>query len=242
MNSKISVVMKQIFTAIAILAMAMSFSSCDKKVTCDCNCSCCNSDGSENNTGRPGNNDSNNEGNEDNGDYETYNTTFTYGYAGYCGVWYEGQPENTSNWYIELADDNYDLENYEGDGYNVVLEIFTQGTDSSSLPAGKYTVEAFEKSPYSAGSLLYGYLAEDEEYGEYPAGTWLFKGDEGIAGATSGEVNISVSEGQYTITYDLYDDEYMVRCKGSFRGSLNFYDATVEASYTKAAASKRARR
>lgn len=234
--------MKQIFTAIAILAMAMSFSSCDKKITCECNCSCCNSDDSENNTGRPDNNDSSNEGNENNDEYETYNTTFTSGYAGYYGVWYEGQPSNTTNWYIELADNNYDLENYEGDGYNIVLEIFAQGTDSSSIPTGKYTVEAFEKSEYSAGSLLYGYIAEDETYGEYPAGTWLYKGDEGIAGATSGEVNISVSGSKYTITYNLTDDEYKVRFKGSFTGSLTFYDATEEASYAQVAATKRARR
>ena len=237
--------MKQIFTVLVIIAMAVTFGSCEKKIICECNCSCNNSNGgSENNTGRPGNNGGNsgNEDNDDNTGYETYNTTFTYGYAGYCGVWYDGQPSNTSNWYIELADNNYDLDNYEGDGYNIVLELFAQGTDSSKIPAGKYTIEAFEKNEYSAGSLQYGYIAQDETYGEYPAGTWLFKGDEGIAGATSGEVNISVSGGQYTITYDLYDDEYMVRCKGSFKGSLNFYDATVEASYTKAAASKRARR
>ena len=243
--------MKQIFTAIAIIAMMVSFNSCEKKIICECNCSCNNSNGgSDNNTDRPGNNDQNNGpdndqnngGNEDNSDYEIYNTTFTYGNAGYYGVYYDGQPDNTSNWYIALADDNYDIDNWEGDGYNIILEIFAQGTDSSSLPAGTYTIEAFEKNEYSAGSLLYGFIAEDEENGEFPAGTWLFKGDEGIAGATSGEVKISVSGGQYTITYNLYDNEYMVNFKGSYKGPLTIYDGTEEVSSTQAAASKRVRR
>ena len=243
--------MKQIFTAIAIIAMMVSFNSCEKKIICECNCSCNNSNGgSDNNTDRPGNNDQNNDpdndpnngGNEDNSDYEIYNTTFTYGNAGYYGVYYDGQPDNTSNWYIALADDNYDIDNWEGDGYNIILEIFAQGTDSSSLPAGTYTIEAFEKNEYSAGSLLYGFIAEDEENGEFPAGTWLFKGDEGIAGATSGEVKISVSGGQYTITYNLYDNEYMVNFKGSYKGPLTIYDGTEEVSSTQAAASKRVRR
>lgn len=234
--------MKQIFTVLVIIAMAISFGSCEKKITCECNCSCNNSNGgSDNNTGRPGNNGGNS-GNEDNGDYEIYNTTFTYGNAGYYGVYYDGQPENTANWYIALADDDYDINKWEGDGYNIILEIFAQGTDSRSLPTGTYTVEAFEKNGYYAGSLLYGYIAEDEENGEVPAGSWLFKGNEGIAGATSGEVKISVSGGQYTITYNLYDDEYMVNFKGSYKGSLTIYDGTKEVASALAAASKRVRR
>lgn len=235
--------MKQIFTAVALFAMAISFASCDKENMCNCNCQCGNSgQNSDQGGSRPGgsNDDNNGGGSTDNGgnnggstggdvsEYDTYNNTFTYGYAGYCGQWYEDQPANTTNWYIELADDNYDLENYEGTGYNILLEIFAEGTSSTSIPAGKYSVEAFEQSEFSAGSLMHGYIAEDETYGEYAAGTWLFEGESGIAGATSGWVEISGSGSNYTIKYELHDDEYMVTFKGTFSGSLTLYDATEE--------------
>ena len=247
--------MKQIFTTIALLAMAFSFASCEFDVTCNCNCSCGSTNNNEQNTGRPGNNDSDNNGNQDNpgnnggsnndntgdggntgsgdrSEYTTYNNTFTKGQAGYYGVYYEGQPNNTSNWFVELADNNYDFEEYEGDGFNVVLEFFANGTSSTSIPAGKYTIEAFEKSEFSAGSLLYGYIAEDDTYGDYPAGTWLYEGNEGVAAATAGELTIAVSGNTYTLKFTLYDDEYEVAFSGSYTGALSIYDGTQEYNST----------
>ena len=223
----------------------ISFASCDKL----CNCDCCNQNGSDQTIQRPGNNnqgnnnDNNNNnggnsGNEGNtGTVDTYNNTFTQGYAGYFGAYYEdlGQPSNTTNWYIELADDNYDMDNYEGDGYNIVFEIFANGTSSTSIPPGEYTVEAFDNNMFSAGSVMYGYIAEDDTYGEYPAGTWLYSGNDAIAGATSGWVQITASGSTYTITYELRDDEYQISFKGSYVGALEFYDGTETASYVSAA-------
>ena len=97
-----------------------------------------------------------------------------------------------------------------------------------------YTIEAFENSEYSAGSLMYGFIAEDEEYGEYPAGTWLYEGNEGIAGATAGELKVSVSGSTYTLKYTLYDDEYGITFTGTYTGSLTIYDGTQEYSYAAA--------
>ena len=247
--------MKQIFTTITLLAMALSYASCEKEiiVNCNCNCQCGNSDNTDQPGGRPGNdNNGSDNGNSDNGgsnggsdngstgndrdEYETYNNTFTKGQAGFYGAYYEdyGQPSNVSNWYIELADNNYDFVGYEGTGYNVVLEIFANGTSSTNIPAGTYTIEAFENSVYSAGSLMHGFIAEDEEYGEYPAGTWLYEGNEGIAGATAGELKVSVSGSTYTLKYTLYDDEYGITFTGTYTGSLTIYDGTQEYSYAAA--------
>ena len=239
--------MKQILTTLSIVALMVNFASCEK--TCKCNCNCCNQDGSDQTIQRPGGNDQNddnqgnnggnNGGNEETpGNTETYNHTFTQGYAGYYGNFYEeaGQPANVTNWFIELADDDYDLENYEGTGYNIALELFAAGTSSTSIPSGTYTVEAFDNSMFSAGSLMYGYIAEDETYGEYPAGTWVYSGDEAVAGATSGWVKISASGSKYAITYELEDEEYNITFKGSYTGNLEFYDATQE--YSNVSASK----
>ncbi len=254
--------MRHIFTTIALFAMALSFASCEKEiiVNCNCNCQCNNSNGSDQNTGRPGTGDNtgNNGGNQDDnggrpgdnggnqgdngGDsgeinrdnYETYNTTFTQGQAGYYGLYYDEQPSNTTNWYLELADSNYDLENYEGEGYNICIEFFTSGTSKSNIPAGTYTIEAYNEDPCSAGSVLIGYIAEDETYGEYPAGTWLFQGNDGIAGATAGSMTISVSGSKYTINYTFYDDDYQAAFCGTFTGNLSIYDGTEGYSYAPA--------
>ena len=239
--------MKQIFTSIALFAMAISFSSCEKEiiVNCNCNCQCNNSDNSGQPGGRPDNDDNNNGGSTNPGDrneYETINNTFTQAQAGYFGVYYEEQPSNVSNWYLELADNNYDLESYEGDGYNIVLEFFANGTSSTSMPAGTYTIEAFEKSEFSAGSLLYGFVAEDETYGEYPAGTWLFEGSESIAAATAGELTVTKSGNSYTIKYNLYDDEYQITFSGSYTGSVDVYDGTQSYSYAPSKAMRKAPR
>lgn len=236
--------MKQILAALALIALALSFASCDK--TCNCNCSCCNTNGSDQTIQRPDNSGSgsgNNGGTTDDntggntGNTEDYNQTFTQGYAGYYGAFYEeaGQPSNTTNWFVELADDNYDLENYEGTGYNIALEIFASGTSSTSIPSGKYTVETLDENLLMAGTVLYGFIGEDEENGEYPAGTWLYSGNDAIAGATSGWVQIAASGSTYTITYELRDDEYQISFKGSFTGSLAFYDGTQEVTSVSAA-------
>lgn len=240
--------MKHIFTTITLLAMVLSFASCEREIIVNCNCQCNHSNGSDQNTGRPnnggnngGNSSDNNDNTGDNGnngdntsnttnrdEYETYNNTLTQGKAGYYGVYYDGQPSNTSNWYLELADNNYDLEKFEGDGYNICIEFFTNSSSSTSIPAGEYTIEAFEKNEFSAGSVLNGYIAEDETYGEYPAGTWLYAGNEGIAAATAGYMNITISGGQYNINYTFYDDEYQIAFCGSYIGNLTIYDGTEE--------------
>jgi hypothetical protein len=254
--------MKHIFTTIALFAIAISFTSCEKEIIVNCNCQCNNSNGSDQNTGRPNNggNTGNNGGNTgdnggntgDNGgnsggnsgeinreDYETINCYFTQGQAGYYGVYYEDQPSNTANWYLELAESNYDLENYEGEGYNISIEFFTNSSSTTSIPAGEYTIEAFKKNEYSAGSILDGFIAEDDTYGDYPAGTWIFEGNEGIAGATAGSMTITVSGDQYNIDYSFFDDEYQVAFCGSYSGDLTIYDGTEGYSYSQATKSPR---
>lgn len=251
--------MKQILATLALIALALSFASCDK--TCNCNCSCCSTNGSDQTIQRPGgsgsgNNggtadDSGNGGNNgndntgggngntggvDRSDYEVYNHTMTQGYAGYYGVYYDDQPSGTVNWYVELADDDYNLEDYTGDGYNIALEMFTSGSSyTASLPTGTYNVVEEENDLFNDYSLLFGFTQEVEDEGgqtqEYPFGTWLYEGSNPLAGATSGTVTISKSGSSYTINYTLYDDEYQIAFKGNFSGALEFYDGTQNASY-----------
>lgn len=231
-----------LYTLVAIL-VAFSFCACEK--------------GNDRNTdkeiirpgnnGNPGNNggSGNTEDTIDRSQYEQYNYTLTQGLAGYYGVYYEDQPTTTANWYLELADNNYDFETYEGNGFNTILEFFSSNSSSTSIPVGEYTIEAFDSNPFSAGSLLYGYLGEYDENGEtveYPAGTWLFEGDDAIAGATAGKLTVDKSGSNYTINYSLHDDEYQITFKGTFSGSLTIYDGTESASYVSAAKASKAHR
>ena len=90
--------------------------------------------------------------------------------------------------------------------------------------------------------MLYGFTDEYQEDGEtiqYTAGTWLYKGNEAIAGATAGSMTIAVSGSKYTITYTIHDDDFEITFKGSYTGELPIYDGTQ--SYNAAAQQKVAR-
>ena len=239
--------MKRFISFWAAIAMIFSFYACDG----DKNYTPRNSDteinrpdNNEDNTGDAGDTGSTEDA-IDRSQYVQYNHTLTHGQAGYYGIYYEDQPTTTANWYLELADNNYDFETYEGNGFNIVLEFFSSNSSSTSIPAGEYTIEAFDNNPFSAGSLLYGYLEEYDENGEtveYPAGTWLFEGNEAIAGATAGKMTVGKSGSNYTINYFLHDDEYEVTFKGTFSGILEIYDDTESVSYVPAAKTAKAQR
>lgn len=191
-----------------------------------------NDDNGGNNGDGNGDNTGDNTGSDigDRSKYEQYNHSFTQGDAIYYGVYYEKQPSDVGNWWIELADSNYSLEDYTGEGYNVILEFFCKGTTPA---AGTYTIDAFDKNPFSHLSLLYGYVDEYQEDGqtvEYPAGTWLFKGADALAGATAGSMTIAVSGSKYTISYTLHDDDFEITFKGNYSGELPIYDGTQTSS------------
>lgn len=245
--------MKRLFITLTVLAAALSFSACDLNGLKDRDTDSeiiypgkddnggstgdnggsteDNGGNTEDNTGdNGGNTDDNTDNNTvDRSQYEQYNHTFTQGDAIYYGAYYDEQPEDVANWWIELADNNFSLEDYSGEGYNIVLEFFCKGTTPA---AGTYTIDAFDKVPFSHLSLLYAYLDEGQVDGEtvqYPAGTWLYKGVEAIAGATDGEMTIAVSGTKYTVSYTLYDDDYKITFKGTYTGDLALYDGTESA-------------
>ena len=225
--------MKQILTTLSIIAMMMNLASCEK--TCNCNCSCCNQDNGDQTIQRPDDNQGN--GGDlnsspdgiDRSDYVVYNHTMTQGQAGYYGVFYEDQPSTSANWFLELADSNYDLDNYEGTGYNISIDFFTSSSYTTSIQPGTYEVQPLDATTFSPKKIVSGFITEyedEEEYYQYPAGTWLFKGDETVGGATAGNMVVSVSGSKYTITYSFHDDDLKVTFTGSYTGNLSIYDGT----------------
>ena len=231
--------MKKIFATLALIALAFTLASCNK-ASCTCDCSLCNPNGSDGTIQRPGDSGNGNNGGTtdevDRSSYTVYSSTMTKGQATYYGQAYQGQPATTANWYIELADANYELDQYSGTGFNISLEFFTSSSYTTSIPTGNYTVEAFNENEFPAYSLLYGFVSEE---GSYPLGTWLFEGNEALAAATAGAMTVEKSGSTYKISYELHDDEYQITFKGTFSGSLTIYDGTQESSYVSAASARK---
>jgi len=175
---------------------------------------------------------SNNDGGNNSGDvaYEVIENSFDYGELQFYGVYYEDQPEDVHNWSLVLAEDSFNLIEWTGTGDAICIELFTASSFTQDIPEGKYTVEAFLNEQWAKMSVGDG-IVETSDDTEYTVGTWLYTDGTGIAGATSGEVNISKEGNVYTITYDFKDDEYRIHFKGSYSGPLDFYDGTAEAEY-----------
>lgn len=233
------------FIAIFIAAVLMgTLASCDPSGVGDRN--------TDTEVVRPGNGNENdngstgggNQGGEtvDRSNYEVLNMTYTQAIADFYGQYYEGQPADVGNWYIILADDEYDLETYEGTGDNIVLELFAKGNYADGIPVGEYSVEAFLEKEFADKSVLYAWEEEETEDGEaYMAayGTWLYAGNETRAGATAGTVTVSRTGGSYTISYNLHDDEYQISFAGSYTGYVDLYDASEETLSSTMAKSQR---
>ena len=166
------------------------------------------------------------------GELETFEVkTFTQGNMEFWGVSYEDQPETSNNWCITLAEESFDLMEWSGTGYSVVLELFTTDVQAETVPLGNYTVEAFEKEMYSDYSVGDGFVYDDEDAGEsYCMGTWIFEDGTGLFAADEGSVKVSKSGDTYTVTYDLTDLEEGVNFKGSYTGPLEFVDLTKSKS------------
>lgn len=231
--------MKRIFGIVTILALMLSSASCEKPEPPK-------RPGAENqqpggekpDNEKPGNNDSGaenpgngnpGEGNTDRADYQIIQNSYAKGEMQFYGIYYDDQPEDVHNWALVLSEADFDFIYWEGSGYCVNLELFTSSSAATELSSGKYTVEAFLEEGYVPMSVGDGIIHTEEETGdEYCLGTWLYEDGMGIAGATAGEVTFEKKDGQYKVSYVLYDDYERITFKGSYTGQLDYYDGTAE--------------
>lgn len=196
-DNKKSTIMKRIYTILATMAIVLFIGSCEKSV---------NSDKDSNSTK----------------EYEIIEiNNFNQCFASNFGCYYSNQPEDIDNWYIELAVPTYDLENLEGNGYNLALDTFSDSSNGMTIQEGTYKVKTFKEKEFANFSLLYGGTNEDEDL----FGTWVWDGNEVIAGITDGEVTIKKNKnGIYQITFNLIDSEWKLIIKGSYNGHVSVYD------------------
>lgn len=127
--------MKRILSILTIAVFALSFGACDlldstpdrdtdSEIVIPDDSPSDDNSGNDNDGGNTDGDNGNNDGGDNTGDntegetdrskYEQHNHTFTKGDAVYFGVYYEEQPADVANWWIELADDNFSLDDYSG--------------------------------------------------------------------------------------------------------------------------------
>lgn len=232
--------MKRIFTILSIVAVAIAMCACESKEDITPN---------DNGGNQPEQNDpeqSNPEQPEQpeqpgEGEWENHVTsTYTHGFIEFWGQGYEDQPTDVANWCIILGSEGFDYDEWSG-GESIVLELFTTNTSATSVPSGTYTVEAFLEENYSNFSVGDGFIAtEENEDGveeSYCMGTWYYVDGIGEYAATSGSVTVAKDGDNYTVTYNLVDEEYSTQLTGSYKGALEYIDFSdvLSLSATKAA-------
>lgn len=136
-------------------------------------------------------------------------------------LWFYGDVYDTqmsNNFTLYLGSAGIDMETLEGNGEVMYLELNTASDVTNYIPAGTYEVAEYDSNTFLPGTLVPGYVDEDET----PWGTWYF-------GSTSndivaGSATISVTNNIYSITY-VFVDYYGNTISGTFNGAISYYDA-----------------
>lgn len=165
---------------------------------------------------------------------EVVNNNLTQGYMEYWGSAWDNQASGTTDWVIDLATKDYKAG--DSKGLAVMLEIIASGTSKTAIPEGTYTVTSNNAASFKALDVIPGIEQDDSVFG-----TWYIDTDPrsenygyAVYGATRGTVKVSRTGDEYKIDYDLYDDDYLGHFSGSYKGKLNFVDASSSAAPSKA--------
>lgn len=147
---------------------------------------------------------------------------FTYGY--YFDYGQDFGTDKSSDyriWRIWLADDNFNLDDFSGNGKQLQIEVVTEAAATDITGNYRVNYDAFPTNWWDAlvnGNAFWGYIDDEGNY----CGTWLFPSQEENTwtGATSGSVNITKDGSNYTITFDFADRFLGNTFKGTYTGAL----------------------
>jgi len=133
--------------------------------------------------------------------------------------------ENLNNFVLMLTNSNDTL----------YLDLNTDTTATTALPVGKYTMigefESFDE--FTAKTIIPAFEYDGSGYG-----SWFFNKTTERALA-EGEINVSLNEAQYTISYDLTDFDG-IKISGTYNGTAVFNDYSEEMSESPSNAPKKA--
>ena len=150
-------------------------------------------------------------------------------------LWYYGDAYGTkdsingtgsNNYILYLASSGINMDNLNGFGEILIVELNTSLSVKDSIPVGIYDMmtDLSKITNFAPHTLVPGYVDSNTAY---PWGCWYF----GIitAPVSSGNMNVTRLNNIFTINYVFFDD-YGVKISGTYHGAINYKDGTLSAS------------
>lgn len=137
-------------------------------------------------------------------------------------LWYYGDGygiEISNNFVVYLGSAGINMTDFSGEGQVMYLEFNTGLNSITNLPSGSYTIVDANPDLFTPSTMVSGF-----EYDSYLYGTWYFGNT--TNSVIAGSANVTQNAGnKYIIQYDLID-QYGNNIKGTFNGTLAYFDGT----------------
>ena len=153
-------------------------------------------------------------------------------------LWYYGDGygiEISNNFVVYLGSEGINMTDFSGEGQVMYLEFNTGLGSVTNLPSGTYTIVDANPDLFTSSTMVSGF-----EYDSYLYGTWYFGNTTNSVIAGSAVVTQNTGN-KYAIQYD-FIDQYGNNIKGTFNGTLDYYDGTQSQEIIPAAKNKALKR
>ena len=153
-------------------------------------------------------------------------------------LWYYGDGygiEISNNFVVYLGSEGINMTDFSGEGQVMYLEFNTGLGSVTNLPSGTYTIVDANPDLFTPSTMVSGF-----EYDSYLYGTWYFGNTTNSVIAGSAVVTQNTGN-KYAIQYD-FIDQYGNNIKGTFNGTLDYYDGTQSQEIIPAAKNKALKR
>ena len=153
-------------------------------------------------------------------------------------LWYYGDGygiEISNNFVVYLGSAGINMTDFSGEGQVMYLEFNTGLNSITNIPAGTYIMVDAYPELFLPSTLVTGF-----EYDGYLYGTWYFGNTTNSVIAGSAVVTQNTGN-KYAIQYD-FIDQYGNNIKGTFNGTLDYYDGTQSQEIIPAAKNKALKR
>lgn len=149
-------------------------------------------------------------------------------------LWYYGDGygiEISNNFVVYLGSADINMTDFSGEGQVMYLEFNTGLNSITNLPSGTYTIVDANPDLFTPSTMVSGF-----EYDGYMYGTWYFGNT--TNSVIDGSAVVTQNTGnKYAIQYE-FIDQYGNNIKGTFNGTLNYFDGTQNQEIISAAKRK----
>ena len=139
--------------------------------------------------------------------------------------------EISNNFVVYLGSAGINMTDFSGEGQVMYLEFNTGLNSITNLPSGTYTIVDANPDLFTPSTMVSGF-----EYDGYLYGTWYFGNTTNSVIAGSAVVTQNTGN-KYAIQYD-FIDQHGNNIKGTFNGTLDYFDGTQNQEIISAAKRK----